>query len=87
MTKNTLGDGPIEHRYEFAMRAIAQAVSDFLKGAFAPKETGFILLVFPLNDHRGRCNYMSNAQREDVVTLLKEQLAYFEGQPDVEGKA
>ena len=48
---------------------------------------GFCLMVFPLEDFDGRCNYISNANRDDVVTLLKEQLARFEGQADVEGHA
>jgi hypothetical protein len=33
------------------------------------------------------CNYISNARREDVIMLLKEQLARFEGQPEVSGRA
>lgn len=33
------------------------------------------------------CNYISNAVRDDVVVLLKEQLARFEGSPDVTGHA
>ena len=32
-------------------------------------------------------NYISNADRADVVTLLKEQLARFEGQPEMKGSA
>jgi hypothetical protein len=36
---------------------------------------------------RQRCNYISNGRREDVVVLLKEQLARFEGSPDVTGRA
>lgn len=82
MSKHTLGDGPIQPEYQAKMKAVAQAVGEF----FGP-DTGFILMVFPVDDHGGRCNYMSNARREDVVTLLKEQLARFEGQPGGKGKA
>jgi hypothetical protein len=28
----------------------------------------------------GRCNYISNADRKDVVALMKEQIKLFEGQ-------
>jgi hypothetical protein len=47
-------------------------------------------MVFPFSadaDGAHRCNYISNASREDVVVLLKEQLARFEGQPEIEGRA
>jgi hypothetical protein len=35
-------------------------------------------MVFPFDDKSGRCNYISNAERPDVVRLLKEQLRHFE---------
>jgi hypothetical protein len=49
--------------------------------------TGFILLVFPMNDYQGSCNYIASAPREDIIKLLKEQLARFEGKPEKEGLA
>jgi hypothetical protein len=82
----TLGDGPIEARYVDQMRQLAQAIDEYLN-ANRPKQTGFILMVFPFEGYEGRCNYISNAQREDVIVLLKEQLARFSGQPDVTGNA
>ena len=43
------------------------------------------LLVFPFGDGPGRCNYISNGvNRDDVVTLMKEQIKRFEGQPDAQ---
>jgi hypothetical protein len=45
-------------------------------------------MVFPYGDHSGRCNYISNgADRKDVVTLMKEMIARFEGQPEMKGHA
>jgi hypothetical protein len=45
-------------------------------------------LVFPFGAEDGRCNYISNgADRRDIVTMLKEQIKRFEGQPDMEGHA
>jgi hypothetical protein len=89
MSKHTLGDGPIDPRVHAMMEACARGLDEAFNGELKglKRKTGFILMVFPFDDHGGRCNYISNANREDVVTLLKEQLARFEGQPDVEGKA
>lgn len=88
---NMLGDGPIEQQFINEMRATADALDRIYNGEAtgADRKTGFILLVFPFNDHKGRCNYISNgAAREDVVALMKEQIARFEGRySEKEGKA
>ena len=83
--KETLGDAPIEPKYIEQMNAIARTLDSFLNGEERPKQTGFILMVFPLEGHEGRANYISNARRAEVVIMLKEQLARFEGMPDIEG--
>jgi hypothetical protein len=85
---HTIGDGPIEQRFFTQMQAIASVLDERLNPGLPqrPRKTGFVLLVFPFGSVRGRCNYISNAAREDVVTMLKEQLAYFEGMPSVEGR-
>lgn len=86
-----LGDGPIQEQYRAKMNAIAQALDQTLnsdtKGG--KQETGFILLVFPFGNVEGaRCNFISNgADRRDVVTLMKEMIARFEGQPEASGHA
>lgn len=82
-----LGDAPIEPKLNETMNALARGVDNILNGNERPKRNGFILLVFPFEGHDGRCNYISNARREDVVVMLKEQLARFEGMPEIEGKA
>lgn len=87
--KGGLGDAPIEPQFKDVMDALARGVDDVLNGTGCKpgdRKNGFVLLVFPLNDHEGRCNYMSNARREDVVVLLKEQLARFQGQPQIVGR-
>ncbi|MGC4026226.1 MAG: hypothetical protein QM744_14420 [Mesorhizobium sp.] len=85
----TLGDGPIEDRYRDMMNGLAAALDEMLNGhANGPKpSTGFVLMVFSFNDHEGRCNYISNAKREDVVSLMREQIARFEDQPEQKGQA
>jgi hypothetical protein len=84
-----LGDAPIEAGLRAAMNRMADAINEALnEGAARGKgRYGFIMMVFPFEGHEGRCNYISNANRDDVVTLLKEQLARFEGQPEVKGHA
>lgn len=76
-----LGSQPIED----AQRKVMRDIGKLLDGAInrgGKKEWGFILMVFPLGEKPGRCNYISSANRDDVVTMLKEQLRYFEGAPD-----
>jgi hypothetical protein len=76
-------------KYAAGMKKIARAIDEAFNGPRikeGERKTGFVLLVFDFGD-TGRCNYMSNAQRDDVVLLLKEQLARFEGQPEMKGHA
>lgn len=81
MSEHTLGSGPIDPEYLEMMKDLARLIDYGFNGDAKPKKTGFILLVFPFNEG-GRCNYLSNADRADVVTMLKEQLSYFEGMSD-----
>ena len=82
-----LGDAPIDPKLREMMNALARGVDDILNGKERPKQNGFILMVFPFEGHEGRCNYISNAQRADIVIMLKEQIKRFEGQPDMTGHA
>lgn len=85
-----LGDAPIDPQYRIQMNAIAEGLDKIFNGEAkrGERKTGFVLLVFPFHSHEGRCNYISNgADRNDIVTLFKEQIKRFEGQPDVEGHA
>ena len=84
-----LGDAPIEPQYIEKMNALAAAVDELFNGDLTGDErtTGFVIMVFPYGDHSGRCNYISNgADRKDVVTLMKEMIARFEGQPEMKGR-
>ena len=83
---HTLGDGPVVRELVDKMKAVMQSVDQFFNGDDEPKQIGIILMVFPF-DSGGRCNYMSNAKREDVVIMLKEQIKRFEGQPEMKGTA
>jgi hypothetical protein len=87
-TTHQLGDAPIEEKYIEEMNQVARGLDKIFNGEKRghDRKVGFVLLVFEYNDHSGRCNYISNgADRRDVVTLMKEQIKRFEGQPEVEG--
>lgn len=90
MAEHELGDAPIEERYRLKMNAVAQALDEIFNGDAKRGEraVGFVLLVFPFGSHDGRCNFISNgADRQDIVTLFKEMIARFEGQPELKGTA
>lgn len=90
MSDHTLGDAPIEPKFIEMMNALARGIDQILNGdkTGAERPNGFVLLVFPFEGHEGRCNYISNgADRKDIVTLFKEQIKRFEGQPEIEGRA
>jgi len=81
------------------MQAIAMTLDEFFNGQPPPeperrqwmkdRPTGFVLMVFPFGDDDfARCNYISNgAGRADIVVLMKEMIARFEGQPELKGRA
>lgn len=69
----------IDPKFEKLMNDIAKALDKGFNGE-GPRKTGFALLVFELDNFQGgRFNWISNANRDDVVVLLKEAIAKFEG--------
>jgi hypothetical protein len=87
---NELGDGPIQPEYRAMLNAVARALDETFNGGAKgnDRKVGFVLMLFPFGDNVGRCNYISNgADRKDVVVLMKEMIARFEGQPELEGRA
>lgn len=84
-----LGDQPIEPEYYQQMNTLAGAIDELFNGKVKgdARKTGFVLMVFPFGDHSGRCNYISNgADRRDIIVLMKEMIARFEGQPKQTGR-
>jgi hypothetical protein len=63
---------PLPEDLEKPMIEIAKILADTFK------PYGFSLLVFDMNDS-GRMNYISNANREDMLTAMKEFIAVHEG--------
>jgi hypothetical protein len=95
-TSERLGDAPIQRELREKMNKIAKVLDQVFNGERTgdAKEWGFVLIAFPFTEvelakggETGRANYISNARREDVVTMLKEQVKRFEGQPEIEGRA
>lgn len=61
------------------MQALAAGIDKILNGD-GPKNTGFTLLIFPFGEPEGkRTNYVSNADRADMVAALAEVTARFQG--------
>lgn len=86
MTKHA--DEQIVAEYRELMNGLARQLDYMFNKDTKPRETGFVLLVFPFGDAgSGRINYISNGERIDVVTALKEIVARFEGQPEMSGRA
>lgn len=65
---------PIEARYRNLMNALAAGIEEVLGGL------GFALLMFERGKvEGGRVNYISNSNREDMVSAMREFLAREEG--------
>jgi hypothetical protein len=86
-----LGDAPIQEGLRDLMNNLAHNLDRVLNGDARgnDRKNGFVLMVFPFDEVKegGRCNYISNAARADIVTMMKEQIKRFEGQPDMTGHA
>ena len=85
-----LGDAPVEARYHDQMTALCKGLDAVFNGDAKGRDrrVGFVLMTFGINDGPSRCNYMSNGiGREDIVALMKEMIARFEGMPWQEGNA
>jgi hypothetical protein len=69
----TSAHGPISERNREIMNKLAKVLDTILQ------KQGFVLLVFDKDVSGGRVNYISNCQRDGIVTAMKELIARFEG--------
>jgi hypothetical protein len=69
---------PIEPQYFAKMNDIGKTLDRLLNGDERPRHTGFVLLMFEFGADK-RMNYLSNAERADMLSALKELVANFEG--------
>ena len=81
-------DEKISERYRREMNDLAQALDKSFNGDRKGHDRNvcFTLLVTDFNKS-GRVNYISNGERTDIVTMMKELIARFEGQPEQSGTA
>lgn len=77
MTKRSdTGETPQDRRDRAEIEALSRAIAEALSEAL-PEGLGFALLVFDFGEG-GNLAWISNAKREDMVRVLREQLARFE---------
>jgi hypothetical protein len=79
--------GPIIEDQREMMNGIARALDQGFNGDARGKDrkVAFVLLTAPFNTTDGRVNYISNGERSDIITMMKELLARFEGRYDEKG--
>ena len=65
---------------EEIMRELGVSINAALKTYFP--NSGFVLLVFPLNKP-GAANYLSNAERQSMIKALKETVERLEQHEDI----
>jgi hypothetical protein len=76
----TSSHGPIEDKFRLDMNVLARLIDDFLNGKERPQKVGFSLHVFEFGNYEGGLvNYISNANRQDMIAATKEWLARAEG--------
>ena len=68
---------PIESHMREVMNDIGRILGRAIKQADA--NYGFALLVFGMSADKGRMNYISNADRADMLAAMKEFIARNEG--------
>ena len=77
--------GPIGEEYRKRMHALASVIDEFFNGPDKghDRKTGFMVLIFPFgltgDALKDRINYISNAERSDMLTAMKEFIARAEG--------
>lgn len=72
--------GPIESKQRNLMNVLAHTIDELFNGTEEPKRIAFVLLTANFGDYEGgRVNYISNGNREDCVSMMKELIARFEG--------
>ena len=81
-----LGEHPVDPKQVGIMNELARFIDDGINPARAAgvSPNGFILMVFPFDKSadagnlEARMNYISNADRREVIQALKDQIVRFE---------
>ena len=70
---------PLEPQHYELLRGLAIMVDNALNPKGASRKVGFAILMFGMNENEGRMNYISNGERVDMISALKEFIAHLEG--------
>lgn len=71
---------PIEQNFRIFMQEVAIVLDELLNGKGGDKKLGFCLHIFKFGEiEDGMVNYISNANRADMIAATKEGLARVEG--------
>lgn len=76
-----MSDDAIQPEFHGTMNQVAAALDDCFNGKPQPgrkKQVGFVLLTFNFGDN-AHVNYISNADRKDMIAAMKEFIARAEG--------
>jgi hypothetical protein len=85
-----MSDDKISPEFQRSMNDMAEFLDSVFNGSATGKDkkNAFVLLLMPFDGPPGqRVNYIANAGRKEVITMMKEVIARFEGQPEIKGKA
>lgn len=66
---------PIEPEYHTFMNDFAKIINAFVRSSFGP-DMGFMFAMFKTGES-SRFNYISNCNRDDIITLMEEMLTKF----------
>ena len=85
-TTNEFDGHPVADAYREAMLDMAHTIDDYLNlgkplgpsGRRGIGDRGFILIAFEFGNGPGTNNYMSNADRADVISTLKQMVDHLE---------
>lgn len=72
--------GTVDKELKEKFKVLGKFIDEYLNGEHPPKKWGFNLLAFEFGE-KGRMNYISNSEREDMIKTLKEFLANLEEVP------
>lgn len=82
------GHGPIQQEHREIMNGLAHAIDELFNLPGLPKKVGFVLLTAEFGKiDGGRVNYISNGERTDMLAMMKELTARFEGRYQEGGAA
>jgi len=77
---------PIQSEYRQMMNGLAGGVDEMLNGKTKPRKVAFVILMAEFGKiEGGRVNYISNGEREDCISMMKEWIARVEGRYADEG--